>query len=235
MTKPLSQIKRVLPGQGVLSASDLNAALDFLKALQRNLTAAAPLEVRASALGVHLALAAETLPPGEKGQLLFHDGTRWERLAAPEYDGVLFFNAATDLPEWISVTEDCPELPASPTTTTQPPTTTTPPPTTTTAPPTTTTQPPPTTTASPPTTTTVWNPGADECCCDTDVSGGFCGLCNADVGETLIRACSGGQEPGCSTKTGSCHYDRGTDPLHDCDPDKRYLHNHNDCDPYAAE
>jgi len=213
MNKPLSHIRNVRRGQRVLSASDLNAAFDFLKMLQRNFTAAAPLEVRSSASGIHLALAAAVLPAGAEGEVLFHDGAGWARLEAPAADSVLFFNADTGLPEWIGVTEDCPQT----TTTTQAATTTLAPTTTTQAPTTTTTQ--------------AWNPGEDKCCREsTEVNY----VCSSACTDTLIRSCSSGVYGSCPTKTGNCHYDRTTDPLHDCSPDCRYIHSHNDCDPYES-
>lgn len=85
---------------------------------------------------------------------------------------------------------------------------------------------PTTTTAAP--TTTSQNPGADVCCTWVDeppvCDDGTCGA-------TWIRACSGGDPSGtCSGKTGNCHLEKITMGI--CDPDCRYDHTWNDCDPY---
>ncbi len=152
MNKPLSQVERLRRGQRVLSASDFNAAFDFLKALQRSINVAAPLELVSSQGGVHIALAGQVPPAGSTGDILYHDGKCWALLEPPGFDAVLYFNHSAGLPEWIRTSEDCPEL----TTTTTPSPTTEPPGTTTTAPPTTTTA-PTTTTGGP-----VEEPG--ECC-----------------------------------------------------------------------
>ncbi|MCD6405856.1 MAG: hypothetical protein J7M19_08515, partial [Planctomycetes bacterium] len=182
------------------SAGDLNAVFDFVRRLQHTLTVSAPLELQSSNAGMHVRLACETLPPGSKGTLLYHDAAKWTVLAVPEADSVLFFNAATGLPEWIGTTENCPAT----TTTTQAATTTTAAGTTTTTQaPTTTTVAPTTTTAAPTTTTAVPTTTTQASCCEEY-------LCDdSHLDEFFNDDCL--PNSGCNTSGTHCTYQKSGD------------------------
>ena len=122
MSKSLDQISPFSARDRGISLSALNSMLAFNRALFNNLTVAAPLEIRHGANGVQISVNTKYLvPPGEEGDILYHDGTAWVTLAAPAADSVLYFDTAAGIPSWLATTDACPTT----TTTTAAPTTTT--------------------------------------------------------------------------------------------------------------
>jgi len=109
MPKPLDQIPPFRAGTRTLSAADMNAIRIAAQSLASNFTVAAPLEKRQGADGVQLRVNTKyLLPPGEQGDILYHDGTSWVTLAAPAADSVLYFDTAAGIPSWLETTDACP-------------------------------------------------------------------------------------------------------------------------------
>ncbi|GAG28567.1 unnamed protein product, partial [marine sediment metagenome] len=90
MPKPLDQIRPIHVTDRGVSVSDENAIRAAVKDLVR-LAVAAPLELTAVAGMTTLRLNGKVLPPGQKGEILYHDGVAWIVLPVPGYNAVLYF------------------------------------------------------------------------------------------------------------------------------------------------
>ena len=119
MTKPLDHVREPQQSDRKLSVADWREIFRTVKELV-NISVAAPLTKSVSAGAILLALAGTLLPPGKKGEILYHDGEHWVVLPVPTWDAVLYFDFdTTELPMWVETTDYCPS------TTTGAPTTTT--------------------------------------------------------------------------------------------------------------